>query len=341
MNIFLKEIQTNNSIKRKGIGSKNYCSKFYEGIGNIQKAKFYLYGASSKVGKTTAVDYLHIIIPYIEGYRNIKYYYFGWEIAIADKLASFCSFFLKFKYNLNLDSNTILGLERDLTEEELEKIEDIYKNELTDLFGVYDEYGELVKEGIIVYDEERYDPAAFDQLIMEISEKHGKTGLRRNGKKYYMWNDITQHVHIIIDHIGKTKKPKNSISKMSVDELTDSCVRNRNFYHFTFILISQFNRSLGAIDRRGLLDYNIRPEKSDFKDSSNGAEDCDFLFALFNPILFGELESIKVDGKVRRLRKGENLVVSPGFRTFYLLEARRKIPFEFAFELQNSSIMIQ
>ena len=55
---------------------------------------------------------------------------------------------------------------------------------------------------------------------------------------------------------------------MSVDELTDSCVRNRNFYHFTFILISQFNRSLGAIDRRGLLDYNIRPEKSDFKDTA-------------------------------------------------------------------------
>jgi len=279
---FTKEIEKNNFNEVKGIGSKRFCKEFYEGIGNIKKKTFYLYGASSKVGKTTVVDYLHILVPYIEGYRNIKYYYFAWEIDIEEKLASFCSFFLKYKYKLDISSDEVQGLERKLSEEELTCIKRIYNEELVELFGIYNDKGQLVTPGIINYIEDRFTPAELEIKFREISLLHGLYD-----GDVFVWKDITQHVHIIVDHIGKVSKGRLD-RKTAIDELTDTCVRYRNKCHFTFILISQFNRSLGAIDRRGLLAFNIKPEKSDFKDSSNGAEDCNFLIALFNPLLFNQ-----------------------------------------------------
>lgn len=333
MNKFLNEIEKNNANPVKGVGSKRYFKQFYENIGNIQKKKIYLYGASSKSGKTTLVDYLHILIPYLEGYRNIKYYYFAWEIDIEEKLASFCSFFLKHRFNLDLSADEISGTERKLNEHEMSCIKDVYEKELTQLFGRYNAKGELVSPGIIEYIETRMNPYEFEAALQDIAKAHGNFE-----KGFYQWNDVTQHVHIIVDHIGKTKKT-NSLVKSAIDELTDNCVVYRNKCHFTFILISQFNRSQGAIDRRGLLTMNLKPEKSDFKDSSNGAEDCNFLFAIFNPLLFNELDRIKIGGEVFTLRKREELVVPTGFRGLYLLESRKKTPFELPFVITgNSSI---
>lgn len=335
---FIEEIKRNNSIRNKGVGSVKYCKEFYKGIGNIQKKRIYLYGASSKVGKTTVCDYLHILVPYIEGYRNIKYYYFGWEISLADKMAGFCAFFLSHKYNINLDADTVAGLKRDLTADEIDKIADIYDNELHELFGDHDEDGIALDNGIIHYDENRYTASEFEDRLREIAELHGKFVNTKNGAEKYIWHNITSHVHVMIDHLGKTKRSGNT--KDAIDKVTDSCVIYRNLCYFTFIIISQFNRGLTAVDRRGLMEANIKPEKTDFKDSSNGAEDCNYLFALFNPLLIAELDQIVVGGKRYTLRKGDKLVVDPGFRSLYLLEARNTSPFEFAFELKNNYIEI-
>lgn len=336
MNYFFEEIKKNNGLKTKGIGSTRYCAEFYKSINNIQKKRIYMYGASSKVGKTTVCDYLHILIPYIEGYTNIKYYYYGWEINISDKMAGFCSFFLYFKYKVTLSTDEVLGLVRDLTGVEIELIESIYNNELKDLFGEYDDNGYCITPGIIEYIEDRFTPVEFELELKRIADLHGV--YTEKGK--YVWIDITQHVHIIIDHIGKTDKGGLD-TKRAIDKLTDSCVVARNRFHFTFILISQFNRALTAVDRRGLMDSMIKPEKTDFKDSSNGAEDCNFLFALFNPLLIAELDSIRIGNKVYKLRKGEQLLVDQGFRGLYLLEARNVYgTFELAFNLRNNCIEI-
>ena len=330
MNKFLIDITKNNNSEVKGIGSRRFFRSFYEGIGNIKKKTIYLYGASSKVGKTTVVDYLHILVPYIEGYRNIKYYYFAWEIDIEEKMASFCSFFLKYKYDLEITSDEVLGLERKLTDKELELIGKIYNEELIELFGTYNNQGKLVTPGIITYIEDRMTSEEFKDKLKEISLVHGVYD-----KDVYVWKDITQHVHILVDHIGKVSKGR-LMAKQAIDELTDTSVIFRNKCHFTFILISQFNRSLGAIDRRGLLSMNIKPEKSDFKDSSNGAEDCNFLVALFNPLLFNELDKFKINNRIITLRRREEIEVSAGFRGLYLLEARKKKPFELPFVITNS-----
>ena len=337
MKYFIDEIKKNNDNPAKGIGSKTYCKEFYEKIGNIQKKKIYLYGASSKVGKTTFVDYIHILVPYIEGYRNIKYYYYGWEINISDKMAGFAAFFMKHDYNIDMDAETVLGISRKLDEQELSMITNIYATRLRDLFGDYDENGELISEGIIEYIEDRLTPEGFKDEMERIADKHGEIGMTKKNRKYYIWNNVKQHVHIIVDHIGKVDKRK-SFTKEAIDKLTDWCVVYRNLCHFSFILISQFNRGLTAIDRRGLMEELIKPEKTDFKDSSNGAEDCDFLFALFNPLLLADLDTIKINGKSYKLRKAGALVIDAGFRGFYCLEARREHPFEMGMFLKNNYV---
>jgi hypothetical protein len=336
MNYFYDEIVRNNALKAKGIGSFKYCPEFYKNIGNIQKKRIYLYGASSKVGKTTVCDYLHILVPFIEGYTNIKYYYYGWEINISDKMAGFCAFFLSHKYQLDLDANTVTGLIRDLTEYELACIKDIYDNELRVLFGEYDEEGNCIKAGIIEYIEDRFTPSQFKEEMNRVALLHGI--FSKKGK--YIWLDVTQHVHIIIDHIGKVDKG-NYETKKAIDKLSDYCVIYRNLCHFTFIIISQFNRSLTAIERRGQMSYMIRPEKTDFKDTSNLSEDCNFLFAFFNPLIIGELDDIRIGSKRYMLRKGDKLLVEEGFRGLYLLEARNvRGTFELAFNLKNNYIEI-
>lgn len=338
-NYYFDEIVENSKLVTKGIGSKKYCKEFYEQIGNLQKKRIYMYGASSKVGKTTVCDYLHILVPYIEGYRKLKYYYFGWEINLSDKMAAFCSFFMSFKYNLILDTDTILGIKRDLTEDELEKIKDIYNNEITELFGTYDEDGVLIEEGIICYIEERMTPEEFEEKLRDIGKIHGHF-VEKKGQEKYLWKNIVQHVWIIIDHLGKTKKGR-LMQKDAIDKITDSCVVYRNLCHFSFVIISQFNRGLTAIDRRGLMNSSIRPEKTDFKDSSNGAEDCNYLFAMFNPLLIAELDDIKINNKTYKLRKSDKIIEDMGFRGLYLLEARNCLPFEFAFQLKTNYIEIR
>jgi hypothetical protein len=58
----------------------------------------------------------------------------------------------------------------------------------------------------------------------------------------------------------------------------------RDFYGFSPVVVSQFNRSISNITR--LKSNDVEPQLEDFKDSSSTQEDCDVALALFDPIRY-------------------------------------------------------
>ncbi len=342
-NPFLNQIKTNIKNPVKGVGSERYCPEFYKAIGNIKKARIYVYGAGSKTGKTTLVDYLHILVPYIEGYKDMKFYYFGWEISIEEKQAAFCAFFMSYKHGIAMDADRVQGLVGTITEEEEKYISDIYNNELVEIFGVYDDEGSLETPGMITYIETPMNAAEMETFLRKEMIQYGEFKTSKRGLDYFVWHDITKHVHVIVDHIGKTPKRGKDEKKTAIDNISGLFVTYRNLCRLSFIIISQFNRSLSAVERRDLMSSNIRPEKTDFKDTSNLAEDCNYLFGLLNPLLLAELDSIKIGGTDYKLRKRDQIIPGvEGFRGFYLLESRHNCPtFEKGFVLKNNYIELK
>ena len=58
----------------------------------------------------------------------------------------------------------------------------------------------------------------------------------------------------------------------------------RDRYGYTVIDISQFNRSIGSVDRMKIKD--VSPEPDDFKGSGDLYENADVALGLFNPYKF-------------------------------------------------------
>lgn len=313
MKTFLEEVDFGIQGGYKGIpGGLPRFDKF---TNNIQKSTYYLIGASQKTGKTAFVDYRYILAPYLQGTKNVKYIYFSYEIDKLEKMAKFCAFFMKHKYNILCDSNYILSRgENKLTEEHRKFVEEIYNNELKDLFnnkidfiedrtnptGIYNyllnyakDNGEFIKESYKTIEEGK-----------EVT-KERVAGYRENN------SDIT--TIIIVDHIGLLRKERGFTKKENIDKLSEYMVWLRNICKFTPVLISQFNRDLGKIDRLRFSGEDLQPTIEDFKESGEPANDASMVIALFNPTLYPHLET----------HLGYDILkIGKGYRSVHILASR-------------------
>jgi hypothetical protein len=302
MRTFLEEVKFGMTGGYKGIfGGMPRFDKF---INNIQKSTYYLLGAQPKTGKTAILDHHWVLQPYLTGNKNINWTYFSYEIDRLEKMAKYCAYFMMIKHGIIVDSNTILSRgEKKLSESEYLLVEEIYKNEIIDLFGEYDEAGRLTKKGRIDFHQEKTNPTGIFNYMMAYAEKNGtfetedyetkdETGKTITKKRIigYKENNPDLYTIIILDHIGLAKKERGFTKKENIDKLSEYFVFLRNLCKFTIVVVSQFNRDLGKVDRLKFSGEDLQPTREDFKDSGNTVEDASMVLAMFNPTLYPHIK---------------------------------------------------
>jgi len=312
---FLGEIEEGMRGRYKGLEtSMSRLSKFINGI---QKRTYYAIGAQPKSGKTSLLDEFFVLGPYLRNKDvNIKWIYFSPEVDLLEKMAKYTAYLMDYKYKVYCDSNYILSRgDNRLTPEHKVFVDEIAQNELKDLFGD----GKV--PGKIKFIEDRMNPEGIRQALLTHANENGKF-LYDNYEKEGQWhkkiasyeeNDNSLYTLPIVDHVGLVPLERGFSKKENIDKLSSHMVWFRNICNFSPVLVSQFNRDLGKIDRLKFSGEQLSPTLEDFKDTGSLSEDASLVLGIFNPTQHKHLQ--------RHLQYDLN-AIGKSYRSIHVLASR-------------------
>ena len=300
MSVFMRKVQEGMDGRNSGLASG--LKKLDACTNSIQKESIDVWGGRPKSNKTTIVDYRYILSVYYPGIQNVKWIYFSYEISIDQKIAKFVAYFMRLKHGIRCSASYILSKGTDrLSKEHKKMVDDIYQNEITELFGVFDEHGRQTTKGLIEFIEQRENPTGIRNYLLGYAKQTGtfieeKYTILVEGRKVpktkvigYTSTDNDLHTIIVLDHVGKVPTERGFSKKENIDKLSEYAVELRNYCKWTFVFVSQFNRGLGSIDRQKFSGNDLEPTIEDFKDTGNLAEDANLVFVIFNPTEYNHL----------------------------------------------------
>lgn len=193
------------------------------------------------------------------------------------KLAKWVCLKLFMDHKIIIDTKTLLGWQGKKFELE---------PKLVDLIKGYQTYFDtMLSSGVVEIIDGAENPTGIYKQAMAHALKNGKFVQTDEFTKHYVPDDPDLYTLIIVDHIGKAKSEmyngKHLTKKETADKVSEYMGYIRDTFGFIPIVISQFNRAIGNIER--FKNKDVSPEPDDFKDSGNMYEDADIVLALFNP----------------------------------------------------------
>lgn len=291
------------TIKIKSIGFGKYYGF------TLDKDGLFLLEDFTVTHNTAFVDAYYVLNAYLQNPgKKIRWLYFTYEISRLKKTQKFAAYFVFIKYGVLKPPTYYLGKQKDdkgnpikPTKEHLDMYMEVYKNDIIPLCGMYDKNGRILQEGLIDFMEYRIVPTGIKHYITNYFTSIGrleKTGITYgevDGVKVekntwiYEPNDDT-HTIIIVDHAELVAKEKRFDTKQNTDKLSEYFVELRNVFKPTIILVSQFNRELGKIERMKFSREQLKPSASDWKNTGNISADVNQLIGVFNPYSFDHLK---------------------------------------------------
>jgi len=245
----------------------------------IRKSMYYLIGGLTGSGKTSFVDDSFILNPcdwYIanKGKTNIKLkiIYRSMERSRTYKIAKWVARKIFLDHGISIPVNKLLGWNDKMSDEE-------YK-----LYLSYSGYIEELEKIITIIDGPE-NPVGIAKELKEYALENGHIEQIDQYNKRYIPNDENTITLVIIDHIGLLKSTKDlNTKKMLIDKMSDELRYARDFFGFSPVVVSQFNRDISNIVR--IKNGDVEPQLDDFKDSSTTQEDADVVMALFDPMRY-------------------------------------------------------
>lgn len=273
----------------KGISGENTgipldFKKLSKTLSGVQKYMYTLVGGNSGTGKTAFVDLVYCLGVYDWWYKNkdttdikIKIIYRSMERTKKLKIAKWICLKLYIDHKIIIDIPTLFQREGKKTE---------LNDELFELIKGYRKYfSEMLESGVVEIIDGQENPTGIFRHIQDFANKNGEWIKINEFSKRYKPNDPNLYTIIVLDHVGKCKSEVNGGKQLSTKETTDKISEYmsvvRDTYGFSPVVISQFNRSIGNIDR--FKSKDVSPEPDDFKNSGCLYEDSDVCLALFNP----------------------------------------------------------
>lgn len=268
----------------KSTGIPIVFPKLSGAINGVQKSIYTLVGGNSGTGKTAYVDLAYCLGVYDWYIKNkdttdikLKIIYRSMERNKKYKVAKWLCLKLFIDHNIVIDTKTLLGWQG--KKFELDK-------DLLTLINGYEEYfNTMLESGIVEIIDGPENPTGINKQIYDYALKNGKFEKISEFSRRYIPNDPNLITIIIVDHAGKCKSELNHgkqlNAKETVDKLSEYMGLARDTFGFSPVVISQFNRAIGNIER--FKNKDVSPEPDDFKSSGNLYEDCDVCLALFNP----------------------------------------------------------
>jgi hypothetical protein len=246
----------------------------------IRKGIYTLVGGLTGSGKTSFVDDAYVLNPFDwtltpEGKKSgikIKFWYRSMERNRTYKYAKWVSRKIFLDQGIIIPVPKLLGWTDKLTKDE------------HDLFLMYEDYIKEMEDSIIMYDGPE-NPVGIAKDLKKYAESKGKIEQLDEYNKIYVPNDPNEITIVVIDHIGLLKTTKDQpTKKQAIDKLSNELRFARDFYGFSPVAVSQFNREISNPIR--IKNGDVEPQLDDFKDSSSPGEDCDVALALFDPMRY-------------------------------------------------------
>ena len=273
-----------NAEVNKGLAGKNKgISMGFERLTSyigIRKSMYYLVGGNTGSGKTSFIDDAFVLNPVDwalskEGQASgikVKVWYRSMERSRAYKMAKWMSRKIFLDQGIIIPVGKLLGWKEIMTKDE------------HDLYLHYEDYMNELCEIVTIIDGPE-NPVGIAKELKAYAEQNGKIEQMDQWNKVYVPNDANQITMVVIDHIGLLKTTTAQPTKKdAIDKMSDELRFARDFYGYSPVVVSQFNRSISNPAR--LKNGDVEPQLEDFSDSSSTQNDADVVMALFDPIRY-------------------------------------------------------
>jgi len=244
----------------------------------IRKSMYFLVGGLTGSGKTSFIDDAFVLNPfdwYIsqkDPKLKLRIIYRSMERSRTYKLAKWVSRRIFLDQGFIIPVPKLLGWTDKMTKDE------------HDLFLMYEDYINNMNDVITIIDGPE-NPVGIAKELKAHALQHGKIEQVDDYNKQYFPNNDNEITIIVIDHIGLLKLTKDQTTKKSaIDKMSDELRFARDFYGYTPVVVSQFNRDISNPIR--IKNGDVEPQLEDFDDSSQTQNDADVVLALFDPIRY-------------------------------------------------------
>jgi len=276
-------------------------------INGIQKSLYTIIGGNSGTGKTSFVDLAYVLNPYKwlvenEGKTNIKikWIYNSMERNTKYKLAKWVCLKIFQDHKIIIDVPTMLGWQG--------KKFNINQDLKDIIFKTGEYFDTMFSSGVIDIIDGPQNPTGIRNHLIKFAKDNGDIVQVNEFTRRYIPKNNNLHIIVVNDHVGKLSgESRGGVSlddKQLLDKHSEYMGDCRDRYGMTIIDISQFNRSIGSIDRMKIKD--VSPEPDDFKGSGDMYENADVALGLFNPYKFKINDFLGYDIHKFVAKNGEN-----------------------------------
>jgi replicative DNA helicase len=244
----------------------------------IRKSMYFLIGGLTGSGKTSFVDDAFVLNPF-DWYIShkdpkikLRIIYRSMERSKTYKLAKWVSRKIFLDHGMIIPVPKLLGWTEKMTHDE------------HDLFLMYEDYMESMSDVITIIDGPE-NPVGIAKELKAYALQRGKIEQIDDYNKAYIPNDENEITIVVIDHIGLLKLTQTQpTKKAAIDKMSDELRYARDFFGYTPVVVSQFNRDISNPMRQKKDD--VEPQLEDFADSSSTQNDADVVLALFDPVRY-------------------------------------------------------
>lgn len=244
----------------------------------IRKGIYTLVGGLTGSGKTSFVDDAYVLNPFDwfitqkDPKLKLKIIYRSMERSRTYKLAKWTSRKIFLDHGIIINVSKLLGWTERMTPDE------------HDLFLMYEDYIGQMNEVMTIIDGPD-NPVGIAKQIKTHAEEHGVIEQLDQYNKVYIPNDSNEVTIVVVDHAGLLKLTKDlPTKKQAIDKMSDELRYARDFYGYSPVVVSQFNRDISNAMR--LKSGDVEPRLEDFKESASTQEDADVVLALFDPLRY-------------------------------------------------------
>ena len=244
----------------------------------IRKSMYFLVGGLTGSGKTSFIDDAFVLNPF-DWYINqkdpklkLRIVYRSMERTRVYKMAKWVARRIFLDHGMIITVPKLLGWTDKMTHNE------------HDLFLMYEEYMNRMEEIITIIDGPE-NPVGIAKELKAHALKNGRIEQVDEFNKRYFPNDENEITIVVIDHIGLLKLTKDQTTKkQAIDKMSDELRFARDFYGYTPVVVSQFNRDISNPIR--IKNGDVEPQLEDFAESSQTQNDADVVLALFDPMRY-------------------------------------------------------
>jgi len=241
----------------------------------IRKSMYFLVGGLTGSGKTSFIDDAFVLNPfdwYImqkDPKIKLRIIYRSMERSRTYKLAKWVSRKIFLDQGVIIPVPKLLGWTEKMSKDE------------HDLFLMYEDYiGEM--EDIITIIDGPENAVGIAKELKAHAEENGEIVQLDKYNKKYIPNNENEITIVVIDHVGLLKTTTaQPTKKQAIDKMSDELRYARDFFGYTPVVVSQFNRDISNPMR--LKNGDVEPQLEDFADSSSTQNDADVVLALFDP----------------------------------------------------------